>query len=250
MSAKGFELFPSEAAWQTHWKNSSRRASLLSRRKHEARAWLCCVETAGYIAGSTLQSGFRLLKNGTMPLLRRNRQGWQAEILLKTLLVPSSSKIVPLTIEIHLNNRRLAEVRARYWDKKFLGSSHVMSLNLGALLGSGYISYDVASEEAAPQAAKHVLEYVLPHFERCSSPEAWLAEIDPPLDPQTTLELLLAYQGWGPACLYLNRYLDRDEQTKRIIYEEFGRLEQGKLPSTRGDLRLQIAQIASSYQLL
>ena len=88
-------------------------------------------------------------------------------------------------------------------------------------------------------------------IDRTSAPGTWDVSSPSPIDSQTTLELLLTYQGWGRAGRYLQSVLNDDEQMSNSVRAYYQRIERGQMACLIGDrLPRNLAVVASAYGLL
>jgi hypothetical protein len=210
-------------------------------------------DAAQFVAGSLSRQGFRLLRNGGTPLLERRWHDWTAEIVLRQHGAGIRGTYAPLTVDLHVNNNRLAEVRSRYWKGTGRGAGHVGSVNLGTLICStarGAI-FNLVHEDAAPMLAMALSDGGMLWVDRSTNPAGWDMDSQPAIDSQTTLELLLTYHGWGRAGRYLQSVLSEDSKMSDAVRGYHRRIERGQMACLIGDrLPRNLAVVASAYDLL
>ncbi|MHB8636033.1 MAG: hypothetical protein ACYC96_06125 [Fimbriimonadaceae bacterium] len=254
MSGLPIQLITSEDAW-----NAAKRAhfvfrpAFLVRRLHETSTSRHIQDAAQYVAGALHRHGYRILRNGGAPLLQRNWADWSAEIVIRQHGPGVRGEFAPATVDLHVTNRRLAQTRSRYWRASTRGVGHVGSTNLGTLICStayGAI-FNLAHCDAAPMLAMAMNESGTLWIDRATSPSTWDVCSPSPIDSQTTLELLLTYQGWGRAGRFLQEVLREDTAMSAAVQAYYKRIERGQLACLISDgLPRNLAVVASAYGLL
>lgn len=158
-----------------------------------------------------------------------------------------------VTADIHVMNPRLEEIRERYWKSALPSAGHVGSTNLGRLICSSCagVVFDLAWPTAAPALTRAVLEQGLLWIDTVTNPSGWEFDLDSPLAPHITLELLLAYGGWGKAGRYLHSVLASNPEVDVAVRRYYDRIERGAVPCHAGKgVTQNLAVISSSYGLL
>jgi hypothetical protein len=210
-------------------------------------------DAAQFVAGALHRQGFRLLRNGGTPLLERRWNDWTAEIVLRQHGGGIRGSYAPVTVDMHLTNHLLAQVRSRYWRASGRGAGHVGSVNLGTLICSsarGAI-FNLAHEDAAPMLAMALSDSGMLWVDISANPAGWDEQNPPAIDSQTTLELFLAYHGWGRAGRYLQEILRSDAEMSTAVRSYYRRIEKGQMACLISDrLPRNLAVVASAYDLL
>lgn len=254
MSSLPIQLVSTEEAWVAAQREGCPlRAALSAAAWREPSAARQIQDAAHFVFGSLHRQGFRLLRNGGAPLLQRQWSDWTAEIVIRQHGAGMRGRYAPATVDLHVTNHRLAQTRSRYWRASTRGAGHVGSINLGRLICStayGAI-FNLAHPDAAPMMAMAVAETGTVWIDRASSPASWDVHSPSPIDSQTTLELLLTYQGWGRAGRYLQEVMNDDEGMSHAVKSFHQRIEHGQLACLISDgLPRNLAVVASAYGLL
>ena len=210
-------------------------------------------DAAQYVAGALHRQGYRLLRNGGAPLLQRHWADWTAEILIRQHGPGVRGSFAPATVDLHVTNRRLAQIRSRYWRATSRGAGHVGSINLGTLICStahGAI-FNLAHPDATAMLAMAMNDSGTLWIDRATTPSTWDTHSPSPMDSQTTLELLLTYQGWGCAGRFLQDVMQEDAAMSAAVRTYYQRIETGQLACLISEgLPRNLAVVASAYGLL
>ena len=194
-----------------------------------------------------------MLRNGGAPLLQRHWADWTAEVVIRQHGPGTRGSIAPATVDLHVTNHRLAQTRSRYWRSSSRGAGHVGSINLGTLICStayGAI-FNLAHPDAATMLALAMCDSGTLWIDRATSPATWDVHSPSPIDSQTTLELLLTYQGWGCAGRFLQDVMQEDAAISAAVRGYYQRIEKGQLACLISDgLPRNLAVVASAYGLL
>lgn len=252
MSNLPIQLITSEDAWREAQRGRVgialsdffRRAPTTTRLLQDA---------AQFVAGALHRDGYRLLRNGGAPLLQRQWSDWTAEVVLRQHGSGMRGEYAPATVDLHVSNRRLAQTRSRYWRAYTRGAGHVGSTNLGTLMCTTAFGaiFNLAHSDASPMLAQAMAAYGTLWIDRATSPASWDEHSPSPVDSQTTLELVLTYQGWGCAGRFLQEVMRDDEEMSVAVRGYYHRIEQGQLACLVSEaVPRNLAVVASAYGLL
>jgi hypothetical protein len=254
VSSLPIQLVNSEDAWNAA-KHSRTLfgSSFAPRRFSDASTFRRLQDAAHYVAGSLHRQGYRLLRNGGAPLLQRQWADWTAEVVIRQHGRGIRGLVAPATVDLHVTNHRLAQTRSRYWRASNRGAGHVGSINLGTLICStsyGAI-FNLVHPDAATMLAMAMCDSGTLWIDRATSPNTWDVHSPSPIDSQTTLELLLTYQGWGCAGRFLQDVMQEDAAFSSAVRAYYQRIERGQLACLISDgLPRNLAVVASAYGLL
>ena len=248
MNILPIRLVETEAEWRQIGESGGRLSSL----NVFQSSWILQRDAASFVAGSLDRYGYRLLRNGGTPLLQKSWADWTVEIVIRRH-GQHGRGAAPITADIHIHNSRLTEVRERYWRSTLPGVRHVGSVNIGRLICNECFGavFELEEEDAPSMLARAICDVGLVWINSVTDPVDWDAEDTVRLDPQVTLELLLAYHGWGRAGRYLQGVLGQDPAMSTTVRRYFRRIEKGQLACVATDgMPRNLAVIASSYGLL
>ncbi|HLK15813.1 MAG TPA: hypothetical protein VKT78_13500 [Fimbriimonadaceae bacterium] len=253
MSCLPIQLVSSEDAWNAAKYSRDLLGGLSLFGLAELSTARRMMDAGHYVAGALHRDGYRLLRNGGAPLLQKSWDDWTAEILIRQHGPSRRNTVSPATVDLHVTNHRLAQTRSRYWRASGRGAGHVGSINLGTLICStayGAI-FNLTHPDSAPMMAMAVSESGTLWIDRASNPGTWDEHSPSPIDSQTTLELLLTYQGWGCAGRFLQDVLQDDAAMSAAVQNYYQRIERGQLACLISDgLPRNLAVVASAYGLL
>jgi hypothetical protein len=242
----GKTVYTEEAAFLKAWNEGQTRTALaVFGRSPDPGAF---YEAAHFVAGAMLSHGFRLFRNGGLPLLERRVESLIQEIIIQPGPKSIRGVYVPLTFKVHLSHEGMKAVRERYWTVASRAPLVVASGHLGLVdQPPGWVIWDVAGggrclEDLALWATSLATTW-FDYFDSIDELRDDVLQTHVPLlNSADALELVLAERG-------------RD-QAKRFLREiiEFGAdLSPKATPLRRVDeqasLRSRLDAIATCYRL-
>jgi hypothetical protein len=144
--------FADELAWQTFWHSARRAQGPLP----EALLHETALELEPH--------GFRLFRNGGLPLLDRRTGDFVEEILL--VPGPEVEGGRSVNARVHVSSQRLREFRERYWQPASLAPAVLAGGDLGWFeLPPAHAAWRVETERDVAELLSVVTESVLPWLE-------------------------------------------------------------------------------------
>jgi len=224
-------IFYQKQDLQLAWEgipNPSRFFSLLRSHAHPPREALS--EAGHFLGGALISDGFRIFKNGGLPLLERRSGALIEEIVLRSSPFVCDEPFLPIRVYLHLSNSKLQDVRLRYWRPASRAPSCLSCLDLGELeLPPCWVIWNVGTDyQVLVELLDWVKRLALPWFDLFEDPHELRTQIYrgmvAGLDPDRSLEILLAEFGPVEALRYLHDCVMPDnkmgpqvrEATKRI----------------------------------
>lgn len=195
----GKHTYYTESAFRSAWYEPSigqRRTIFGQNAERES-----FVSAAHFVGGSLLHSGFRLFRNGGLPLLERRVGPLVQEIILDPGPGAIQGRYIPMSVRVHISHEGMREVRQRYWTPASRAPVVIASGQLGLLdLPPGFVIWNVASsEDTLEPLARWIDGLALPWFELFEDPMELARRVCeqrvPLLKNVDALELVLAEFG-------------------------------------------------------
>lgn len=247
-----FHVYASEDDWGSVW---NRKVTWRERRNVAGEmvpSWQLFQNASHFLAGSLSRDGYRLFRNGGLPLLERQWNDWTAEILMRMGPNPVKGKWVPVTVDLHVSNFRLAGVRERYWRPGQVGLIAVARCNLGECsMPHGKIIVNLAHSRGMESLADAVYHLGLAWIDHLTDPPESATGFYEPARLLAQLELVLAYGGWGKAGHFLHSQLADHPEISQKVLKECELLKSNRRRwGWEADPTHNIALVASCYRLI
>lgn len=133
------------------------------------------IEVARTVQREFKSTGFRLFRNGGVPLLERRRGTWIEEIVFRMPPSVDKGEWMPFAIDIHVSCQEIADVRSRYWRVASRPDVAVAGGNIGLLGESGaWLMWNLAADGPGSPLSEPIMEKlredVLPWLRLFQSP--------------------------------------------------------------------------------
>jgi len=250
-------LFYRKQEFQLAWEGLGPRTGLFTHFKH-GRAPREALNDAGhFLGGALLADGFRIFKNGGLPLLERRTGALIEEIVLRSSPLVCDEPFLPIRVYLHLSHVGLHDVRLRYWRPASRAPSCVACLDLGQLeLPPCWVIWNVGLDyQVLVELVDWVRRLALPWFDLFENAEELRRMIYQRmvsgLDLDRSLEMLLTEFGPAEALKFLEECVMPDERMGPLIRDATHRIHNASASGAMGsDPIWNIATIASAYSLL
>lgn len=196
------------------------------------------LNVAHFVAGHAMHEGFRLFKNGGIPLLEKRRGNRVFEIIFRAGGTGICGFHAPFTITAHVSDARLKLQRELYWKVPSMAPAIIATSQLDTLdIPPKWAIYDGASEHLGLEAlSERVLLTIVPWFTMFIRPSAMLDRLRlqqiPRIERDVALELVILELGEDSAVEFLLEILDADEALRFAVTDEVRRLARANRPST------------------
>jgi hypothetical protein len=242
-----------QLAWEGLPSNSGFFASM--RHVHAPREAL--TEAGHFLGGSLLDHGFKIFKNGGLPLIERRTGPLIEEIVLRSSPYVCDEPFLPIRVYLHLSHTRLQDVRLRYWRPPSRAPSGLACLDLGQLeLPPCWVVWNVGLDyEVLVELVDWVRRLALPWFDLFENPEmlkqALYQRMVTGLDLDRSLELILAEFGPIEGIRFINECILKDDFVASRITDAAHSIQTAAASGHFGaDPIWNIATIASAYSLI
>lgn len=214
----------SSEEWQRLWSDRPSPHQSLARPQRDApTAFESLSSVCRSLARAMRGRGFRMYRNGGMPLLERWSGPWRQEILFRPGPAVVRGKYVPVEIQVHLTNDAVGDLRRRYLIADPIPSNALASGNIGELDSPpGWVLWNVAEPLAMDLVQDSLTRLALPWLSLLSDSEALDALLNGDvrlMDKVAAFEWVAVMYGRDEASHFLDYNLLTDESTK----EEFDR---------------------------
>ncbi len=195
-------------------------------------------EACSFLGGVALRSGFRLFRNGGLPLIERRRGAWTEEVLFRSPPSGRPGVWAPLTVQIHLSCEDFFEVRQRYWSVASRPPKRVAAGNIGHLDSPPrWLLWNLAGgspvEPVVEAIAHRLVDQVIPWLDAFGNPARMRNRLYesgmPMLDPLTSLEWMLYEFGVGEATQFLHRVVLADDAFRDSVLRIYDRVDSAYL---------------------
>ena len=169
-----------------------------------------------FLAGFLQRYDFRLFRNGGLPLIERRDGVVIEEILVRLGPNPVRGTYLPISLNLHVCNEGLREVRSRYWPTAGRPPVSLVSGNIGLVQTiPTHDIWNVATEDSLTEITRTFKEDLLPYLELLASPNHLRRRIfertAPMFDHSTAVEWLLMEFGRGDARDYIRQLIDTED---------------------------------------
>ena len=204
-----------------------------------------------------LSDGFRIFKNGGLPLLERRSGPLIEEIVLRSSPHICDEPFLPVRIYLHLSHSGLQDVRIRYWRPASRAPSCLACMDLGELeLPPCWVIWNVGLDY---QVLIDMLDWVrrlaLPWFDSFESrkelKDLLFQRMVSGLDLSRSLELILAEFGPAEGMRFLDECVMPNERMGPQVREASRRIHSASASGGIGsDDVWNLATIATAHSLL
>lgn len=208
-----------------------------------------------FLAGHLQREGFKLFRNGGLPLIERRSGLLIEELLIRSGPYAIKGAYVPISMQVHVSHEGLREVRERYWRAAGRPPVVLVSGNVGLLQAEPtWDIWNVAHEGSYGELIRFLDDEVLDYLDDLSNPRTMLTRLFesevPLMEPCTALEYLLCEYGRGEARRYLNEKILNADEVKAGFQIVLEVVQSAATPSFRpGQPLRNIAVIVHSYDL-
>lgn len=251
-------LFYRKEELQLAWEGLPAGSSffgLLRSHGHAPREAL--TEAGHFLGGALLDNGFKIFKNGGLPLLERRSGPLIEEIVLRPSPSICDEPFLPIRIYLHLSHSRLQDIRLRYWRPPSRAPSGLAYLDLGQLeLPPCWVIWNVGLDyQVLVELVDWVRRLALPWFDLFENPDQLkqmlYQRMVAGLDLDRSLELILAEFGPVEANRFIKECVLIDSKVGPRICEAARRIHNAAAAGCFGtDTVWNIATIASAYSLI
>jgi len=251
-------LFYRKQDLQLAWEGLPRTQGIFGAFRHLPHPPREALTEAGhFLGGALLSSGFRIFKNGGLPLLERRTGPLIEEILLRSSPNLEGEPFLPVRVYLHLSHVGLQDVRLRYWRPASRAPSGLACMDLGQLeFPPCWVIWNVGIDnQVLIELVDWVLRLALPWFDlfedKLELKRALFRGVVPGLDLDRTLELVLAEFGPIEAIRFLNECVMPDSSLGPKVREATSRIHNAVAIGRIGpDPAWNIATIASAHCLM
>ncbi len=205
-------VYTSESAFRKAWNEGQARGPLaVFGRSPDPGAF---YEAAHFLGGAMLSHGFRLFRNGGLPLLERRVDSLIEEIVIQPGPKSIRGVYVPLTVKVHISHEGLRAIRERYWLVGSRAPVVIASGQLGLVEDPpGWVIWDVAGGGRALEELAHWVSSLAStwydHFESLDALRDEVLQTQVPLlNSADALELVLAERGRDQARRFLREIVE------------------------------------------
>lgn len=215
------------------------------------------TEAGHFLGGALLSEGFRIFKNGGLPLLERRPGPLIEEIVLRSSPFLSGEPFLPVRVFLHLSHVGLQDVRIRYWKPASRAPSGLVGIDLGQLeIPPCWVIWNVGLDyDVLVELVDWVRRLALPWFNLFEDSEQLRARLFQQtvsgLNLDRCLELVLAQYGPKEAIRFLAECVIPDQSVGPKLQEASHRIRNAAGVGCIGtDTVWNLATIASAYRLL
>lgn len=227
----------------------------LRRQDHPPREAL--TEAGHFLGGALMADGFRIFKNGGLPLLERRPGPLIEEIVLRSSPFLGGEPFLPVRVYLHLSHIGLQDVRIRYWRPASRAPSGLLCLDLGQLeLPPCWVIWNVGHDyDVLVELVEWVRRLALPWFNLFENTELLRSSVFQQmvsgLDLDRSLELILAEFGTKEATRFLSECVMPNDLVGPKIRDATKQIHRAADVGCIGaDPVWNIATIASAYSLM
>lgn len=251
-------VFFKQQDFQLAWEGLPGSRGIFTRFRRNTTAPREALTEAGFfLGGALLADGFRVFRNGGVPLLERRTGPLIEEIVLRASPHICEESFLPVRVYLHLSHSGLQDVRTRYWKPASRAPSYVACLDLGQLeIPPCYVVWNIGHDN---QALVELLDWVkrlaLPWFDLFEDElelrRMLYLRMVSGLNMDRSLELLLAEFGPVEAVRFIEECIMADAEMGPRIREAANRISTAQAVGRMGaDPVWNIATIASAYSLM
>jgi len=214
-------------------------------------------EAGHFVGGALLDNGFKIFKNGGLPLLERRRGPLIEEIVLRSSPYVCDEPFLPIRVYLHLSHVGVQDVRLRYWRPASRAPSGLACLDLGQLeLPPCWVIWNVGFDyQVLVELVDWVRRLALPWFDLFENADELkrmlYQRIVGGIDLDRSLELILAEFGPVEAIRFLKECVMPDSRVGPMIRDATKQIHTAAADGGMGaDPVWNIATIASAYSLI
>ena len=243
--------------WEQVWLSQTSVPAIIRElsEKEALEPKLAAEAAIHFIGGHLKREGFRLFRNGGLPLLERRTGPLIEELIIRSGPHGVKGAYVPISMQIHVSHDGLRQIRDRYWKTAGRPPVVLASGNSGLIQTEPtWDIWNVSSTDSCSELLTFLDDEVLEYYDDLASPTSMQKGLFwdgiPLIDACTAIEYLLCEFGRAEARRYLHEVVLNTEETKLGFQTVLEFVQSSpSLYFQAGQLLRNIAVIVNAYNL-